>query len=124
MLNCKLPRLLAVILLLCVLQKTPASAQGYGGHRSIIGRTLGDLRRAGRFAHGGREHERIENARRHLSDFDRALSHGYYDRGRFDEAIDDLHNVVRNNYLPPREHDILNDDLQQLRDLRARERRF
>jgi hypothetical protein len=121
--NRKLARLFVVILLFAFWQQMPVRAQGYGGHRSIIGRTLTDLRRASRFAHGGRERERIENAQRHLYEFDRALSRGRYDRDRFDEAIDDLHNVVRNNSLPPRERDVLNDDLQQLRDLRARERR-
>lgn len=90
----------------------------------MIGRTLSDLRRAGRFARGGRERERIDNAQRHLYDVDRALNRGRYDRGRLDEAIEDVHNVVRNNNLPPRERDVLNDDLERLRELRARERRY
>ena len=112
-----------MVLLCGMWQQTPVHAQGYGGHRSIIGRTLGDLRRASRFARGEREHERIENATRHLREVDRELSRGRYDRGRFDEAIDDVNNVVRSNNMPPRERDVINDDLRQLRGLRARERR-
>src|SRR5438876_9649242 len=115
-----------VMSLLLIWQHIPAHAQGYGygGHRSVIGRTLSDLRRASRFARGGREHERIDNAQRHLSEFDRMLSRGRYDQGRLNEAIEDVHNVVRNNYMPPRQRDILADDLQRLRALRARENRY
>lgn len=121
--NRKAAKLFLIALLLGLWQQTPVSAQLYGSHRSIIGRTLGDLRRASRFARGGREIDRIENAQRHLREFDRDLSRGRYDNGRMDEAIDDVHNVVRNNNLPPRERDILDDDLRQLRELRARETR-
>lgn len=119
----KRARLFVIVLLCALWQQTQAHAQGYGGHRSIIARTLGDLHRASRFARGGRERERIENATRHLRELDRDLRRGRYDRGRLDEAVDDVHNVERNNNLPPRERDVLNDDLRQLRELRARERR-
>ena len=119
----KLATLFLVVLLLGLWQQTPVQAQGYGGHRSTIGRTLGDLRAASRYAHGGRERERIDNAQRHLREFDRELSRGRYNNHRIDEAIEDVHNVVRNNNLPPRERDILGADLQELRGLRSREQR-
>jgi hypothetical protein len=90
----------------------------------IINRTINDLRRASRFGRGGREAERYDNAIRHLADFERGLNRDRFDRGRLDEAIDDLKHVVENNNLSPRERSILSEDLRELRQFRARESRY
>lgn len=57
---------------------------------------------------------------RHLSEFDRKMSRGRFDKDVLDTAIDDVNNVVKNNTLSPNDRDALNRDLQELRDMRAR----
>ena len=113
-------RSLGVMILICML--APAYAQrGTFGGRSVIGQTQSDLRRAGQLARGSRkERERIQNAARHLSEFDRKMSRGRFDKDVLDTAIDDVNNVVKNNTLSPNDRDVLNRDLQELRDMRAR----
>jgi hypothetical protein len=78
-----------------------------------------NLRRAERFTRpSGKEKERYFNAQRHLSQFDRRLSQGRFDKDKLDEAIDDVKNVVENNTLSPADRDVLTGDLGQLRELR------
>ncbi|PYT21217.1 MAG: hypothetical protein DMG57_39360 [Acidobacteria bacterium] len=98
---------------------------GERGHRNmgrnLISRVQNDLRRAERFTRpSGKEKERFYNAQRHLSQFDREMSRGKFDKDKLDEAIDDVHNVVRNNTLSPGDRDELDGDLRDLRELRAR----
>jgi len=89
--------------------------------RNLVGRVQNDLRRAERFARpSGKEKERFYNAQRHLSQFDREMSRGKFDKDKLDEAIDDVHNVVRNNTLSPGDRDEIDGDLRDLRELRAR----
>ena len=93
--------------------------------RNLVSRVQNDLRRAQRFARaGGKERERFYNAQRHLSQFDREFSRGRFDKDKLDEAIDDVHNVVKNNRLSPRDRDELDGDLRDLRELRARRGAF
>jgi hypothetical protein len=78
-----------------------------------------DLRRAERFTPpNGKEKERYFNAQHHLSQFDRELERGRFDKDKLDEAIDDVKNVVENNTLSPRDRDVLSGDLRDLRELR------
>ncbi len=91
----------------------------YAGARRLVGRVVRDLERAQRMAPvAGRQRERYENAQRHLSQFDDRLSRGDFDKDKLDEAIEDVHNVVRNNVLSPRSRDNLRDDLEDLRRMR------
>ncbi|MGD1096143.1 MAG: hypothetical protein ABSB35_29635 [Bryobacteraceae bacterium] len=88
--------------------------------RSLVERTDHDLRKVehlDRFS--AKDHERYDNALRHLSEFDSGLSRGKYDHGKLDAAIDDLNNVCRNNILSPGDRDMLQADLRDLRELRA-----
>ena len=103
---------------------TLLEAQRYGRGRGIINRTIADLRRASRFERGGREAERYDNAIRHLAEFERELNRDRFDRGRLDEAIDDLKHVIEHNSLPPRERSVLSEDIRELRQFRAREHRY
>ena len=121
-----IPRLLmASILALLVVpvMKTNAAAQHYRDYtdaRSIVQRTqddLGALRSQG--PRNDKERERVDNARKHLSDFDRNLSHNKFDKDRLDSAIDDVKNVVENNTLEGRDRDALTADLADLRRVRA-----
>jgi hypothetical protein len=90
--------------------------------RAVVQRTqddLGQVRSQG--LRNEKERERIDNARKHLSDFDRNLSEDKFDEGRLDSAIDDVKNVLENNTLEARDRDALTKDLADLR--RARELR-
>ena len=91
----------------------------YGNARSLVARVQNDLRRAERFTRPtGKERERYFNAQHHLSQFDRQLARGRFDKDKLDEAIDDVKNVVENNTLSPRDRDVLSGDLRDLRELR------
>ena len=96
------------------------SAQGrYGTARGLVDRVQRNLRRAEHFTPPSeKEKERYHNAQHHLSEFDRKLSEGRFDKDKLDEAIDDVKNVVENNTLSPEDRDILSRDVGELRDLR------
>jgi len=103
--------------------ETSALAQRYHNFenvRGIVQRTqddLGQVRSQG--LRNDKERERLDNARKHLSDFDRNLSKNKFDKGRLDSAIDDVKNVVENNTLEARDRDALTKDLADLRRVRA-----
>ncbi|HXI43361.1 MAG TPA: hypothetical protein VNH83_25500 [Bryobacteraceae bacterium] len=110
-----------VIATLIMLAATLAYPQDgrYGNARSLVARVQNDLRRAERFTPpNGKEKERYFNAQHHLSQFDRELERGRFDKDKLDEAIDDVKNVVENNTLSPRDRDVLAGDLRDLRELR------
>jgi len=94
--------------------------RGFRDHgRGIIDHTQDDLRRAVEFErHRGKEVERYENAQKHLSDFDREMTRGHFDKDKLDEAIDDVKNVVDHNTLDPGDRDALRRDLSDLRAMR------
>ncbi len=95
-------------------------AQGrYGTARGLVDRVQRNLRRAEHFTPPNeKEKERYHNAQHHLSEFDRKLSEGKFDKDKLDEAIDDVKNVVENNTLSPEDRDMLTRDLGELRELR------
>ena len=97
-----------------------AFAQGrYGNARGLVYRVQENLRRAENFtAPNDKERERYHNAQHHLSEFDRRLSEGKFDKDTLDQAIDDVKNVVENNTLSPEHRDQLSRDLTELRELR------
>lgn len=95
------------------------AGQAQERERSVVDRTQNDLRAASEFErHKGKEISRYENAQRHLSDFDRELTRGHFDKGRLDHAIDDMKDVVNHNTLDPTNRDALRNDLADLRILR------
>ena len=97
-----------------------ALAQDYREARNLVQRTQDDLQRVYRKgARNAKELERIDNARKHLSDFDRNLSNNKFDKDRLDSAIDDVNNVVANNTLAGNDRDALKADLSELRRIRS-----
>jgi hypothetical protein len=91
----------------------------YENARSLVAHVQQDLRHAEHFTPpNGKEKERYFNAQHHLSQFDRELARGRFDKDKLDEAIDDVKNVVENNTLSPRDRDVLSGDLRDLRELR------
>jgi len=97
----------------------PAFGQDYDRARDLVSRVMADLNHAADYTrNNGKERERYENVQRHLSEFDRDLRHGNFDKGKLDSAIDNLKDVVKNNTLGPQERDMLASDLSDLRTLR------
>lgn len=93
--------------------------QEYGHARDVVARVQEDLQRAADFTRNNeKERDRYQNVQHHLSDFDRDLTRGKFDKGKLDQAIDDLKNVVNNNTLESHDRDALRDDLANLRTLR------
>ncbi len=94
-------------------------AQEYGRARDLVSRVQSDLERAAEFVHSNeKERERYHNVQKKLSEFDRELKNGHFEKGKLDDAIDDLKNVVKNNTLESRDRDVLASDLSDLRTLR------
>ena len=95
-------------------------AQGrYGTARGLVERVQRNLRRSEDFTPPNeKERERYHNAQHHLSEFDRKLSEGQFDKDKLDVAIDDLKNVVEHNTLSAEDRDKLTRDLGELRELR------
>jgi hypothetical protein len=93
--------------------------QEYREARQLVDRVQADLQRAADFTRNNeKERERYHNVQHHLSEFDRELRRGKFDKDKLDAAIDDLKNVVKNNTLESRDRDALASDLSDLRTLR------
>lgn len=93
--------------------------QEYGRARDLVGRVQEDLRRAADFtATKPKERDRYRDVQRKLSEFDRDLSHGHFDKGKLDGAIDELRDVMRSNTLESHDRDTLAADLSDLRTLK------
>jgi hypothetical protein len=108
----------------CTLAAQTAEAQRgrYGDVRALVGRVQEDLRRALGMASPrshNKDYQRVDNAQRHLSQFDRALSKGKWDSGKLDAAISDVQSVADHNTLTPQDRDSLNADLHDLRSARV-----
>ena len=87
--------------------------------RDVVSRTMEDLRHIERLeALAGSDRERYDHAMRALADVDRQVSEGRLDRGKLDEAIEQVDHVTRSRMLDPRERDRVLDDLRDLRRLR------
>ncbi len=61
---------------------------------------------------------RYENVQHHLSEFDRELRRDHFDKGKLDDSIDNLKDVVKKNTLESHDRDALASDLSDLRTLR------
>jgi hypothetical protein len=92
----------------------------YDGLRGLVDRTQSDLRAAVDLEHGGKQAERYKNAQDHLSDFDRSLAKGHFNKDRLDSAINDLQHLLDHNTLQASTRDALHRDLEDLRIARER----
>jgi hypothetical protein len=96
-----------------------AFGDDYDRPRDMVAKVQTDLQRAADFVRNNeKERERYHNVQNHLSEFDRELRKGHFDKGKLDDAIDDLKNVVKNNTLESHDRDELARDLSDLRTLR------
>jgi hypothetical protein len=93
--------------------------QDFDRARDLVARVQDDLRRAEDFTRSNeKERVRNENVEHHLSEFDRDLRHDHFDKGKLNDAIDNLKDVVKNNTLDGHDRDALASDLSDLRTLR------
>jgi hypothetical protein len=105
---------------LCFASVAFAQTGAYPDARTLVDHVQVDLKQAADFSHkNGKERERIDNAQKHLSEFDRHLDQGKFDKGKLDESINDVKNVIDHNTLTPEQRDSLHSDIRQLRLLRA-----
>jgi hypothetical protein len=94
-------------------------AQDFDRARDLVARVQDDLRRAEDFTRTNeKERIRYENVQHHLSEFDRDLRRDHFDKGKLDDTIDNLKDVVRKNTLESHDRDALASDLSDLRTLR------
>ena len=108
-------------LLFCALTGAGWLLQGqdFTRARDLVARVQDDLRRAEDFTrNNGKERSRYENVQHHLSEFDRDLSRNHFDKGKLDDTINNLKDVVKNNTLESHDRDALAADLSDLRTLR------
>jgi len=116
----EISRGLFVLSVVATLTGIAGYAQGrYDNARVLVNRVSENLRRAEHFTPpNGKEKERYFNAQHHLSQFDKELARGRFDKDKLDQAIDDVKNVVDNNTLSPEHRDALSQDLRDLREMR------
>ena len=94
-------------------------ADNFDHARDLVAHVQNDLQRAADFTRtNGKERSRYENVQHHLSEFDRELRRDHFDKGKLDDAIDNLKDVVKNNTLESHDRDALASDLSDLRTLR------
>ena len=67
----------------------------------------------------GRDEYRIVRTKQELDELQGELTAHRYSEQKLDEVIATLQRVVADNRMSPRDRDVLNDDLQRLRDYRA-----
>ena len=97
------------------------SFRGNGGRAMFFQRIRDDLDHAtsGAFPFTG-DRTRLMRTQMQLDDLQRKLARGYYDERSLDQAMAFLQAVVQGNRLAPRDRDMLTDDLNRMRDFRAR----
>jgi predicted nuclease with TOPRIM domain len=112
---------IARTVLMCALTGAGWLLQGanFDHARDLVARVQDDLQRAADFTRSNqKERSRYENVQHRLSEFDRELSRDHFDKGKLDDSIDNLKDVVKNNTLESHDRDSLATDLSDLRTLR------
>ncbi len=127
----KLPRFLGIPLIAFGLALTPAVFaapnpsgayqydRGFSQVRGLVDRTQSDLRQA-----EGMEREkhdqikRFDEAQQHLSEFDRKLTKGHFDKGRLNSAISAIQKILDKNTLQASSRDMLIRDVSDLQAVR------
>jgi hypothetical protein len=82
--------------------------------RSVIDRTQTDLQAAAQLEQKPKEHERYRRAQTALSNFDRKLSKGHFDKDKLKDAIGAIESVLDHNTLQASMRDALKADLADL----------
>jgi hypothetical protein len=91
------------------------------GLRRLINRTQQDIQMAAESEHGNHDQrERTHDAQKNLSDFDRHLTKGHFDKDKLDQVIGDVQGILDHNTLMASSRNALLQDVTQLREARAR----
>lgn len=95
--------------------------QGNNGRAMLFQRIRQDLDHAtsGAFPFTG-DRARLDRTRMELDELQQKLARGFYDERELDETAAALQAVVEGNRLAPRDRAMLTDDLNRMRDFRAR----
>jgi len=95
--------------------------RGNGWRRNLFERVRQDLDHVQSHSFADRRDAyRFDQTRQQLDELQSLLSAGRYDERELNDVINALGRVVRDNRLVPRDRDLLNDDLNRLRDFRSR----
>lgn len=95
----------------------------YTDMRGLVDRTQADLRAAADLEHGNeKQRNRYRDAQEHLSNFDRELTKGHFDKGQLNSSIDKIHDILNHNVLQASSRDALMRDEGDLKV--ARDRRW
>jgi hypothetical protein len=78
-----------------------------------------DLNHVQSVTFGGRDEFRLVRTKQELNELQGDLTARRYNEAKLDEVIGSLQRVVADNRMGPRDRDILNQDLEHLRDYRA-----
>lgn len=91
------------------------------GLRHLIERTQQDLQMAAESGNSNHDQrQRYQDAQKNLSDFDRHLTKGHFDKDKLDHVIGDVQAVLDHNTLMAQSRNALLQDVTQLREARAR----
>lgn len=95
--------------------------RGNNGRAMLFERVRQDLDHAtsGAFPFTG-DRARLERTRMELDELQQKLTRGFYDERQLDETMAAMQAVVEGNRLAPRDRAMLTDDLNRMRDFRAR----
>jgi hypothetical protein len=97
-----------------------AQSARFDDARQVVGRTQVDLDRAASFLRGNKkEQDRLRNAQKHLSEVDRHMAKGKFNKDTLDSAIGDIQNVLDHNVLQSQDRDMLMRDVKELRAIRS-----
>lgn len=99
---------------------------GYGGPDQVINQVMRDLDVAGRNTRYVDDHERkhFQHAREELYKFQDRFRQGKWDNGKLDKAIEDLSHLANARQLDPRARQLMANNANVLRDLRANRGRY
>jgi hypothetical protein len=110
----------AIVLGFAFAVRAQEPSHAFDSARSIVDRVQADLGNASAVRPKGDQRERVDHAQNHLSQFDKGLSHGKFDKDKLSDAIGDIKGILDHNTLTPEGRDMLTRDLSDLKVMRER----
>ena len=100
-------------------QQRESYYHGQGWRARFFERIRMDLDHVQTNTFSGADQDRVIQTKHALDAMQRKLAEGRYDQPQLDETIAGMRTIVADNRLSARDRDMLNDDLNRLRDYRA-----
>lgn len=86
---------------------------------ALVGHTREDLDRSyDGFRFSRHDRDRLNHAEKNLREFAEKWRHGRFDRGQLNDAIGNIQHVLDKNHMPPNARGAVDQDVNQLRELR------